>query len=54
VEIELNSGVGNVNLGGFDVEGDTSRTEVDGVIGTGEQATIDAQTGVGNITLIRR
>jgi hypothetical protein len=54
VEVALNTGIGNISLGGFDVEGRISRTHVDGVIGTGEQATIEARTGVGNITIIRR
>lgn len=54
VEVELTTGVGNINLGGFDVEGQISRTEVDGTIGTGEDATIDAHTGAGSITLVQR
>lgn len=54
VEIELGTGIGNISLGGFDVRGDTSGTDVQGTIGTGQQATIDAQTGVGNITLVAR
>jgi DUF4097 and DUF4098 domain-containing protein YvlB len=53
VEVELTSGIGNIDLGGFDVEGETSRTEVDGVIGTGDEGTIEAHTGAGNITLAR-
>jgi hypothetical protein len=53
-EVELTSGMGNVDVRGFDVEGQTSRTEVDGVIGSGEEATIEAHTGAGNVTLTRR
>lgn len=53
-EIELNTGIGNISLGGFDVQGDTRGTDVQGTIGTGEQATIVADTGVGNISLTRR
>lgn len=53
-EVRLTTGIGNVELGGFDVEGEISRTEVDGVIGTGEEATIEARTGAGNVVLIRR
>lgn len=53
-EVELGTGIGNISLGGFDVVGDTSGTDVGGTIGTGGEATIVADTGVGNITLIRR
>jgi hypothetical protein len=53
-QIELNTGIGNISLGGFDVVGDTSGTDVQGTIGTGEGATIEANTGVGNISLTRR
>lgn len=50
----LDTGIGDISLGGFDVSGDTSGTHVEGTIGAGEQATITADTGVGNITLIQR
>jgi DUF4097 and DUF4098 domain-containing protein YvlB len=53
-EVDLQTGIGNIDLGGFDVQGETSRTEVRGTIGTGEQATIEAHTGAGNIDLVRR
>ncbi len=53
-EVGLTSGMGNVDVRGFDVEGQTSRTEVDGRIGSGEEATIEAHTGAGNVTLTRR
>jgi predicted membrane protein len=53
-EVRLTTGVGNVDLGGFDVEGEVGRTEVDGVIGTGEEANIEARTGAGNVVLVRR
>lgn len=49
--VELHTGVGRIDLGGFDVDGETSVTDVDGVIGTGEEATIEAQTGAGSIRL---
>jgi hypothetical protein len=52
--IDLETGIGDINLGGFAVEGDTSGTEVGGTIGTGEGATIKAESGVGNITLVQR
>ncbi len=54
VEVELTTGVGNIDLGDFDIDGETSRTEVDGRIGSGEEATIEAHAGAGNVTLIRR
>jgi len=54
VEVRLDTGIGNISLDGFDVEGDVSATEVDGVIGTSEQTTIKAKTGAGNISLVRR
>lgn len=54
IELQLNTGIGNINVGGFDVAGEVSRTEIDGVIGTGQQATIEARTGAGNIRLVRR
>jgi flagellar basal body-associated protein FliL len=50
----LDTGIGNISLGGFDVQGNTRGTHVEGTIGSGEQATIQANTGVGNVTLIRR
>jgi hypothetical protein len=53
-EVRLTTGIGNVDLGGFDVGGEIGRTEVDGVIGTGEEATIEAHTGAGNVVLVRR
>ncbi len=54
VTVELETGIGTIDLGGFDVEGDVKRTAVDGVIGTGEGATIEASTGAGTITLVPR
>lgn len=54
VELDLNTSVGNIELGGFDVEGDIARTRVTGAIGTGEQATIQADTGAGNVVLVAR
>jgi DUF4097 and DUF4098 domain-containing protein YvlB len=50
-EVELTVGIGNINLEGFDVDGEVSNQEVDGTIGTGEGATIDAHTGAGTIRL---
>jgi DUF4097 and DUF4098 domain-containing protein YvlB len=54
VLIDLQTGLGNIDLGGFAVRGDTSGTDIQGTIGTGEQATIRAQTGAGNIELNQR
>lgn len=54
VEVNLDTGVGNVSLGGFDVDGTVTRGRVDGVIGTGTQGSIRADTGAGNINLVRR
>ena len=51
VDVELTTGIGNVNVTGYDVDGQVSGTEVNGVIGTGEDATIRAHTGVGNVAL---
>lgn len=53
-EVELDTGIGNISLGGFDVVGDTSGTDVQGTLGAGREATIVADTGVGDITLMRR
>jgi hypothetical protein len=53
-KVDLQAGIGNISLGGFDVEGDTSGKDIQGTIGTGEQATIRAETGAGNISLVRR
>jgi hypothetical protein len=54
VEVDLNTGLGNIDLGGFVVDGDISRDKVVGVIGTGADATLVAQTAVGDITLTGR
>jgi DUF4097 and DUF4098 domain-containing protein YvlB len=54
VEVDLRTGVGNIDLGAFEVDGDVARTRVTGVIGTGEDATIEADTSAGNIDLVRR
>lgn len=53
-EVQLDTGVGDIDLGGFDVEGDIRGTEVDGIIGTGEDAVIEASTSVGSIDLEQR
>jgi hypothetical protein len=54
VQVNLDTGVGVVSLGGFDVDGHVSRGEVDGTIGSGVQGSIRADTGAGNISLVQR
>jgi DUF4097 and DUF4098 domain-containing protein YvlB len=54
VGLVLDTGVGEIDLGGFDVRGEVRRTHVEGTIGSGAQATIEARAGVGDIALIRR
>ena len=54
VELDLDTSVGNIELGGFEVDGDVSRTRVTGVIGTGEDAVIEAGASVGNVVLVQR
>lgn len=53
-DVDLDTGIGEVSTGGFDVDGSVSRGEVKGVIGTGGQAEIKAQTGAGDIDLRQR
>lgn len=54
VEVDLGTGVGIIDVDDFDVVGQVSRGEVKGVIGSGAQGRIEAQTGAGNIDLVRR
>ena len=53
-ELDLGTGIGRVDLGGFDVVGDVSPGEVDGTVGTGQDAQIQARSGAGEINLVRR
>jgi len=53
VRVELDTGVGNIDVD-FSVDGQVTRREVRGVIGSGAQGTIYAHTGTGNIDVIRR
>lgn len=53
-QVELHTGIGTIDLGGFDVDGEITNTEVDGVIGSGEDASIEARSGAGNVELDRR
>jgi DUF4097 and DUF4098 domain-containing protein YvlB len=54
VEVDLDTGIGSIDVDDFDVVGQVSRGEVRGVIGSGDQGRIEAQTGAGNIDLVRR
>jgi hypothetical protein len=53
VQVELNTGIGSIDAGDFDIEGEVSRRSVDGSIGSGAQGQIEARTGAGNIDLSR-
>jgi hypothetical protein len=52
--LDLGTGVGDIQLGGFAVQGQVSRRDVQGTIGSGDQAQIYAHTGTGSIDLNRR
>jgi len=52
--VELDTGMGSVDLGGFDLEGSVSRANARGSIGRGGDAIIMAHTGAGDIDLVRR
>jgi DUF4097 and DUF4098 domain-containing protein YvlB len=54
VDVDLDTGVGRVDLGGFDVTGDVSSSQVEGRIGSGQDGSISASTGAGSIALSRR
>lgn len=49
--VDLSTGSGTVDIA-FPVEGDVGRREVQGVIGSGEEASIFAHTGTGNIDVL--
>jgi DUF4097 and DUF4098 domain-containing protein YvlB len=53
VRVDLNTGMGNIDVD-FPVDGQVNRRDVQGVIGSGAQGTIEAHTGTGNIDVIRR
>lgn len=53
VRVDLDTGMGNIDVD-YVVDGQVTRTEVNGVIGDGSQGSIYAQSGTGNIDLIRR
>jgi len=52
-EVDLETGSGTVNVD-FDVEGKASRQEVVGVVGKGDQASVYAHSGSGNIDVVGR
>ena len=51
VRVELRTSSGRISSD-FDVDGYVSREEIEGTIGSGDGAQIDASTGAGNIDLI--
>ena len=53
VQVDLGTGMGNIDVD-FSVDGQVTRREVRGVIGSGAQGTIEAHTGTGNIDVVRR
>ncbi|MGD9048743.1 MAG: hypothetical protein PVF77_11880 [Anaerolineae bacterium] len=53
VQADLDTGLGNIDVD-YVVDGQVTRTEVNGVIGDGSQGSIYVQSGTGNIDLIRR
>jgi hypothetical protein len=53
VQVDLDTGMGNIDVD-YVVDGQVTRTEVNGVIGDGSQGSIYAHSGTGNIDLIRR
>jgi len=53
VRVDLETGTGDIDVD-FVVDGEVSRREVQGVIGSGAEGTIYAHTGAGNIDVVRR
>jgi hypothetical protein len=53
-EIDLDTGIGEVDVAGFDVAGQVSRGRAQGRIGRGGDASIFARTGAGRVELGRR
>jgi DUF4097 and DUF4098 domain-containing protein YvlB len=52
--VDMGTGVGDIQLGGFAVQGQVSKRNVQGTIGSGNQAQIYAHTGTGSIDLNRQ
>jgi DUF4097 and DUF4098 domain-containing protein YvlB len=52
--LDLSTGVGDIQLGGFDVQGQVSKRDVKGTVGSGGQTQIYAHTGTGSIDLARQ
>jgi hypothetical protein len=53
VQVDLDTGTGDIDVD-FAVDGQVTRQEVLGTIGSGAQGTIYAHTGAGNIDVVRR
>jgi DUF4097 and DUF4098 domain-containing protein YvlB len=53
IQVDLETRVGNIDVD-FSVDGQVTRREVQGVIGSGAQGTIYAHSGAGNIDVVRR
>jgi DUF4097 and DUF4098 domain-containing protein YvlB len=53
MEVDLSTGMGTVSVD-YNVDGQVSRREVIGVIGSGEEGSISAHSGTGSVTLISR
>jgi hypothetical protein len=53
VRVDLETGTGDIDVD-FVVDGEVTRREVQGVIGSGAEGTIYAHTGAGNIDVVRR
>jgi hypothetical protein len=54
VEVVLSTGIGSIDADEFEIDGEVSRRSIDGIIGTGARGRIEADTGAGNIDLVRR
>ena len=52
--VDLDTGIGSVDVGDFDVDGSVSTGSARGTIGAGGDATIEAHTGAGDVDLVRR
>ena len=53
VDLNLTTGIGSVEVRGFDVVGDVSPRDVNGYVGSGGP-TVEAHTGAGSIDLRTR
>jgi hypothetical protein len=53
IQVDLETGIGDIDVD-FAVDGQITRREVQGVIGSGAQGSIYAHTGAGSIDVVRR